>query len=1052
MWLVLSLSLLSATALAFELRTHGAITEHSVAQSRGLTLFLDDVGLDRKDVLDRESVTPQERLAEFRNDATPRGWMIEGAIREDDFRSHALAEALGCPQPLNPESSIDRPTHHFFDVQRSGNGLTLAGGSPAPSWALDDNAAGGANDFSVVDARMYQLRALTAPTTAERGRNAALMFRALGQVVHVLQDMAQPQHTRNDPHLGCANSVAQYFGGEQSWFEQYVEARVLGTPYGRRPTLGVTFGGYPAPSLPSYRDYWANVNDSGLAQFSGLNFFSPGTNLGSYSLLGGRCAGLPQPACDPAAYAREVTTHTVQTVGGEAVTGEIVFLRGAVRDALIGQTVPDVRLSTRSLWDAHLEALGKSPIFSLNVYNYDAMADLLIPRAVGYSAGFLDYFFRGRLDVDLEADPLDPSLVRITGTNASADRLDGGKLVLYADRPAAEATGDIVRTPATVVGANPPIVAEPGAAVESGVFQLPTDAERFMAIYTGALGSEVPGESTPGAVLGKALGGVRVEHVFADGNNWKIRTPVGVFTLPLTTSEFSEVQWGSGPDILVARTLFGEGQANLFASFRVARRLDSADFVTDPLSEMVTVEPLISAPFPFGALFGTTISFDQIVHYRQRIGVSNPIHVYRHWEESWKEYVEDAYEAATPEIRTVVERDFNFSDAFQVVLDTGHHLAFNPFGARGYRWDIAATTADTAGRILAIVKVVPSGPSRPLTQDIEFLGLNWMTGELEEQARAYVEPSMKFGTGPLWALMDVGSARIVASTAGPHVAFVSEMRAEAPPFAYPSYVWVRPTDPLGQPGIWMNPTFHDTGGPNPGVWQWRWSSQPYNVSWPEDYSISVSGDVRSDVGLGVTTAAGARRPELLTAVPLSTTATVSENTRTLVFFWIAHKRQADGIRITTVEGSLRPAPQLAEAHPWDVTETSTKLVLRAEDPDGRSYIVAWDHAAGQATVRAHLPPGSHGISAVTRSSALINSYIEPDFEPAAYVVGLDGTRPPLAFHASTWSFTLLEPSYLYNVEDEKFYRLSTPLRKTALPSSLAGTAAWGGSFHTLRLP
>ena len=33
-------------------------------------------------------------------------------------------------------------------------------------------------------------------------------------------------------------------------------------------------------------------------------------------------------------------------------------------------------------------------------YNYDAQADLLIPRAVAYSAGLLDSFFRGLIEAE----------------------------------------------------------------------------------------------------------------------------------------------------------------------------------------------------------------------------------------------------------------------------------------------------------------------------------------------------------------------------------------------------------------------------------------------------------------------------------------------------------------------------------------------------------------------------------------------------------------------------------------------------------------------------
>src|SRR5262249_44735731 len=148
--------------------------------------------------------TPFSQLALFRNTATPRDWMIEGTIREDDFQPHRL-----CDQPKNPPSKLDRSLNHFFDVQRGGRGLTVLKsqrGFPAPDWALGRQGRGPSktqNQFSVLDARVYQLMSLTEPKKEDREQNTALLFRTLGQVTHLLQDMAQPQHTRNDPHAGC---------------------------------------------------------------------------------------------------------------------------------------------------------------------------------------------------------------------------------------------------------------------------------------------------------------------------------------------------------------------------------------------------------------------------------------------------------------------------------------------------------------------------------------------------------------------------------------------------------------------------------------------------------------------------------------------------------------------------------------------------------------------------------------------------------------------------------------------------------------------------------
>src|SRR2546426_3703380 len=254
------------------------------------------------DVFDSRAITPFAQLAEFSNNGTARGWMIEGAIREDDFQAHLVLARLGCPQPKNPHSDIDRPKHHFFDIQRGGAGIPLVAGISAPDWALGREGRGPAssqNQFSLPDARVYQLRSLTESSRVERDRNTARLFRTLGQVTHVLQDMAQPQHTRNDPHLGCTNALAQFFGGEKSWYEAYIETRALNQPYRTRSDASrpLVLVGYDPVSFQTYQDYWANAEGSGLAEFSSRNFFSAGTNLGTF-YLAGPCGGLVEPVCD----------------------------------------------------------------------------------------------------------------------------------------------------------------------------------------------------------------------------------------------------------------------------------------------------------------------------------------------------------------------------------------------------------------------------------------------------------------------------------------------------------------------------------------------------------------------------------------------------------------------------------------------------------------------------------------------------------------------------------------------------------------------------------
>jgi hypothetical protein len=143
-----------------------------------------------------------------------------------------------------------------------------------------------------------------------------------------------------------------------------------------------------------------------------------------------------------------------------------------------------------------------SKILQLDDRVYEDYARLLWPRAVGYSTSLLDYFFRGKLELDIFRDPDDPSIVRVEGVNASTETLDGGTLELYVDND----DGD--RSPATPLGPTT-IVANPGERIVSANFQVPQNTERFIAVYKGKLGNEAPQGDFPGAVIGKVLGGRR---------------------------------------------------------------------------------------------------------------------------------------------------------------------------------------------------------------------------------------------------------------------------------------------------------------------------------------------------------------------------------------------------------------------------------------------------------------------------------------------------------------------------------------------------------------
>ena len=91
----------------------------------------------------------------------------------------------------------------------------------------------------------------------------------------------------------------------------------------------------------------------------------------------------------------------LRDMAGNLLRGRITFRTGIVRDTAGGADAADVKLSSVGVWDQFLEQKGWLSLYSLNYYNYDDQAKLLIPRAVAYSAGLIDYFFRGQLEIRL---------------------------------------------------------------------------------------------------------------------------------------------------------------------------------------------------------------------------------------------------------------------------------------------------------------------------------------------------------------------------------------------------------------------------------------------------------------------------------------------------------------------------------------------------------------------------------------------------------------------------------------------------------------------------
>lgn len=461
--LCLALSPIGMTrALAYEQATHAFITRTAIELSEQAvgaklvkrldldTLLLLQERVDYFEMLSlsntvaaipRKAAEYERRIAKDFNVSVTTdpvsAWLLFGSVREDDNPS----EDPPTPQDVSP--GLRRPLNHFFDPAFNRpltvDGLSLIDPDVHKNvdWAIgarnafeDSNLpeTPRSNSFTIFDAREAMFRALTLMTfdgadykdiaanqdigTRQQWRQAywATAFRALGNVLHLNQDMAQPQHTRNEAHSGkgCLKGTT-CLGGHTSVFEKYMNARAIGInsfksgpPFGAPVPIAnapLTLANYPIPAFAGYSDYWSTAPGDasrpglGLADYSNRGFFTAAKNFDSteYAL----------PTRDRTRYdvRKSVPVGWDGAPPSDTTAADVYY--GEVRDDWLQTSDTNVPLTTYSLWNQFVTQRGLTPVYSLNRVNYDAMAERLLPRAVAYSAGLINFFFRGTLEIEL---------------------------------------------------------------------------------------------------------------------------------------------------------------------------------------------------------------------------------------------------------------------------------------------------------------------------------------------------------------------------------------------------------------------------------------------------------------------------------------------------------------------------------------------------------------------------------------------------------------------------------------------------------------------------
>lgn len=336
------------------------------------------------------------------------------------------------------EDDGTRSLNHFYNpIDNSALSLAIPlGGQPSADWVLDDLSSPSRNKYTFDDAVDQYFNFLTTRFTSTDNKKyteLAELFYNLGFVIHHIQDMAQPEHVRNDQHLKFPLPFTDYLIPiDPSYYEEYTLAQTenIGSDF-----YNLVVSANSPVYLSDARAYWDSESGDGIAEFTNSNFVSNDTNFVLDENLLDIDPDFPLPSPSGLNYqsltellpnrnlGRDICENLIR--GFQSLSSsqleDVCRIQFVETDVNSKQPSPIIskndRASTVSFFDRRLERYGKSVrqcstvygervcrrqtkrITTLNRFNFEAAYQFLAPAAVNYSVGLIDYFFRGKLSI-----------------------------------------------------------------------------------------------------------------------------------------------------------------------------------------------------------------------------------------------------------------------------------------------------------------------------------------------------------------------------------------------------------------------------------------------------------------------------------------------------------------------------------------------------------------------------------------------------------------------------------------------------------------------------
>lgn len=251
------------------------------------------------------------------------------------------------------------------------------------------------NDFYLV---------LTSKVEGERHKLFASAFYGLGFQLHLLQDAAVPPHVRNDAHGIESETGRSRFGS--IFFETWAKKnQATINAFASQPVMpdlpldSSTGGLSPITSFVDTNTYTgqnpSNGVNIGLAEYTNANFFSDDTIFSADDPLFSARHTFPYPkksSTNLQAY-QDAGILPERILADDFVEETIPYVAKTGDGELIDHFVrPMYYASAMMSWELNRD-------FYMDEACHTDYAGYLVPRAVGYSAALINYFFRGVISI-----------------------------------------------------------------------------------------------------------------------------------------------------------------------------------------------------------------------------------------------------------------------------------------------------------------------------------------------------------------------------------------------------------------------------------------------------------------------------------------------------------------------------------------------------------------------------------------------------------------------------------------------------------------------------